>query len=376
MASTGTKQDNVEYLLYVPRHSGGSMRALTSTGTCFGHMMDVELDKSLFYASLVHNLMLRRINEPDAIEAKLWIARVIPNGNICFGAVVGSEDVEANGIRDIDRILALHGASPTAHHAATPAAPPPASSAAPPPASEAAQHSQPTPSLEAPPPSSEVEEGPHPASSRTTTLAHPALVPTPLEAPSHGEITPSLKAPPRPEPEDAFVSLASKYLRNSVLCKRACKHHPQHYKQRICIVDTSFYLILLGMSKEMQPSPTEKTFKLSEAIMPDDVLQYARGERLPWGLPCIEVDSILVLCYFNNHWVIVHINLLKLTMMLVDSSYNQTKALKFGLHDKHMSPRTSLFPIICHQAGYFVSSCRQKRALTQMSYRLNEKTPI
>ncbi|EOX99492.1 Uncharacterized protein TCM_008174 [Theobroma cacao] len=50
--------------------------------TCFGHMMDVEADKSLFCASLVHNLMLRRINEPDATEAELWFA--IGKMKACF----------------------------------------------------------------------------------------------------------------------------------------------------------------------------------------------------------------------------------------------------------------------------------------------------
>ncbi|EOX94141.1 Uncharacterized protein TCM_003399 [Theobroma cacao] len=36
--------------------------------------MDLESEKSLFCASLVHNLMLRRINEPNAIEDELWFA--------------------------------------------------------------------------------------------------------------------------------------------------------------------------------------------------------------------------------------------------------------------------------------------------------------
>ncbi|EOY17472.1 Uncharacterized protein TCM_036660 [Theobroma cacao] len=79
----------------------------------------------------------------------------------------------------------------------------------------------------------------------------------------------------------------------------------------------------------MRPSPTEKTFKPSEAVMPDELLEYARGGKPPWGLPWHE-----------------------------------------------MSPLTSLFPIICHQAGYLVSSHHQKQPLSQMKYKLNEKTQI
>ncbi|XP_017977396.1 PREDICTED: uncharacterized protein LOC108662295 [Theobroma cacao] len=44
----------------------------------------------------------------------------------------------------------------------------------------------------------------------------------------------------------------------SMLCKRAHEHLPQYYKQRIYIVDTSFYLILLGLRKNIQPSPTRR----------------------------------------------------------------------------------------------------------------------
>ncbi|EOX99405.1 Uncharacterized protein TCM_008088 isoform 2 [Theobroma cacao] len=128
--------------------------------------------------------------------------------------------------------------------------------------------------------------------------------------------------------------------------------------REICIVDTTFYLILLHLSQEIQPSPIKKTFKLSEAVMPDDVLEYARGGRPPWGLPWHEVDSILIPCFFDGHWVVVHPNLLKWTMMLVDSSYSRKEALKSSLRDKQMSLLTSLFPIICQKVRYFVNSRR------------------
>ncbi|EOY03719.1 Uncharacterized protein TCM_018838 [Theobroma cacao] len=201
MASIGTEQENMESLFCVPRHWWGFNAGInihckwshlhvicemlcqvneieSFKRTCFGHMMDVEADKSLFYASLMHNLMLHRINEPDATEVELWFAigktkariskrefylvtglkfvpyrlslsipmrpsleeftydigdlgkrvvRVILNGNVCFGAVVGSKDVGANRRRDVDRILDVHGVSPAAHHVATPAVPPPTS---------------------------------------------------------------------------------------------------------------------------------------------------------------------------------------------------------------------------------------------------------
>ncbi|EOY13168.1 Uncharacterized protein TCM_031696 [Theobroma cacao] len=195
---------------------------------------------------------------------------------------------------------------------------------------------------------------------------HVAPIPSPVEAAQHSQLTPSLEAPPPSSKRDLIF----------VLCKRAREHHPQHYKQRICIVDTTFYLILLYMSQEMRPSPTKKTFKPSEVVFPDDVLAYAKGGRPPWGLPWHEVDSILVSCFFYSHWVVVHVNLLKWTMMLVYSLYSKKEALKFGLRDTQMSLLTSLFPIICHQVGYFVNSHHQKRGLIRMKYRLNENTLI
>lgn len=72
----------------------------------------------------------------------------------------------------------------------------------------------------------------------------------------------------------------------------------------------------------------------------------------------------------------MHINLLSWSMMLVDSSYSQVKAIKSDLRDQQMSPLTTLFPIISHQTWYFASSHRQKRRLTRMRYKLNAKTPI
>ncbi|EOY16789.1 Uncharacterized protein TCM_035669 [Theobroma cacao] len=97
MANTGIEQENVESLLCVPRHRWGfntginihckrshlhviremlcQVNELESfKRTCFGHMMDVEAYKSLFCASLVHNLMLHRINELNATEVELWLA--------------------------------------------------------------------------------------------------------------------------------------------------------------------------------------------------------------------------------------------------------------------------------------------------------------
>ncbi|EOY09701.1 Uncharacterized protein TCM_025091 [Theobroma cacao] len=94
IASTRTEQENVESLLYVSRHRWGFNAGINIyckwshlhviremlcqvnelenfKRTCFGHIMDVEAENSLFCTSFVHNLMLRRINKPDAKEVKI-----------------------------------------------------------------------------------------------------------------------------------------------------------------------------------------------------------------------------------------------------------------------------------------------------------------
>ncbi|XP_017985258.1 PREDICTED: uncharacterized protein LOC108663881 [Theobroma cacao] len=119
----------------------------------------------------------------------------------------------------------------------------------------------------------------------------------------------------------------------SIMCKWAHEHYPQLYKQKICILDTYFYLILLGLSHEMKPPSSNKTFKLTQVVLLEHLLEYAKGGSPPWGLQWHEVDLILVSCHFDDHWVVVHIYLLKWSMMLVDSSYSQRDVIKSNLCD-------------------------------------------
>ncbi|XP_017974535.1 PREDICTED: uncharacterized protein LOC108661596 [Theobroma cacao] len=97
MANTRTEQENMESLRSVSKYRWGFNAGINIhykwshlhmiremlcqvnelenfKRTCFGHVMDVKADKSLFCFSFMHYLMLRRINKPDATEVELWFA--------------------------------------------------------------------------------------------------------------------------------------------------------------------------------------------------------------------------------------------------------------------------------------------------------------
>ncbi|EOY03131.1 Uncharacterized protein TCM_017658 [Theobroma cacao] len=117
MARTGKEQEDVEALFYVLSdwwdfnigvnihckqtqlhvirevlQKVNELEAMKKT--CFGHLMDVKSDKSLFCANLVHNLMLSRINQPNAIEGLRTSSggsgktETLPTIRICMGVLV------------------------------------------------------------------------------------------------------------------------------------------------------------------------------------------------------------------------------------------------------------------------------------------------